>query len=174
MKLKKAVVSKPSQVTSVLLSVANPDDLHWEMQSVQLALARRAYELFEVRGCEHGHDWEDWFRAESELLRPVSISMKDSADHISIRANVLGFTPNELRVGVEPTQIIVLGKKESIRIQAEQGKSESVEPDLLLKTIELPSEVLPESGVVEFQSGVLSFEILKAGAKPLEAKRAAA
>jgi hypothetical protein len=39
----------------------------WEMQQAHLAIARRAYELFETRGCEHGHDWEDWFRAESEL-----------------------------------------------------------------------------------------------------------
>jgi hypothetical protein len=37
------------------------------MQQVHPAIARRAYELFEMRGCEHGHDWEDWFRAESEL-----------------------------------------------------------------------------------------------------------
>lgn len=32
-----------------------------------LAIAQRAYELFERRGREHGHDWEDWFRAKSEL-----------------------------------------------------------------------------------------------------------
>jgi hypothetical protein len=44
------------------------------MQQVQLAITRRAHELFETRGCEHGHDWEDWFRADSELLRPVSVS----------------------------------------------------------------------------------------------------
>ncbi|HEX4920984.1 MAG TPA: DUF2934 domain-containing protein [Candidatus Bathyarchaeia archaeon] len=37
------------------------------MQEEHLAIACRAYELFEARGCEHGHDWEDWFRAESEL-----------------------------------------------------------------------------------------------------------
>jgi hypothetical protein len=50
-------------------------DLNWEMQQVwememqqeHLAIAHRAYELFEMRGCEHGRDWEDWFRAESEL-----------------------------------------------------------------------------------------------------------
>ncbi len=173
MKLKRQV-AKRTEVSTVLLSVSNPDDLHWEMQSVQLALARRAYELFELRGCEHGHDWEDWFRAESELLRPVCISMKDSDDHISIRANVLGFTPNELQVGIEPAQIIVLGKKEPTRVQTEQAKSDFAEPDLILKTIELPIEVLPERGIVEFQSGVLSFEILKAGAKPLEGKRTAA
>lgn len=27
----------------------------------------RAYELFESRGCEHGHDLEDWLRADAEL-----------------------------------------------------------------------------------------------------------
>lgn len=29
-------------------------------------IARRAYELYERRGGEHGHDWDDWFQAESE------------------------------------------------------------------------------------------------------------
>ena len=30
-------------------------------------IARRAYQLFEERGREPGHEWEDWFRAEHEL-----------------------------------------------------------------------------------------------------------
>jgi hypothetical protein len=30
-------------------------------------IARRAYERFEARGREHGHDQEDWFDAEEEL-----------------------------------------------------------------------------------------------------------
>jgi hypothetical protein len=30
-------------------------------------IARRAYELYLARGCEHGHDVEDWFQAEREL-----------------------------------------------------------------------------------------------------------
>ena len=31
------------------------------------ATARRAYELYLARGGEHGHDAEDWLRAEAEL-----------------------------------------------------------------------------------------------------------
>ena len=27
----------------------------------------RAYELFEQRGCEHGHDMDDWLQAEKEV-----------------------------------------------------------------------------------------------------------
>ena len=68
---------RPQQSDSPIqpLSLRNIEDLNWEMRQVwewemqqaHLAIACRAYELFETRGCEHGHDWEDWFRAESEL-----------------------------------------------------------------------------------------------------------
>ena len=30
-------------------------------------IAQRAYELYEARGREDGHDLEDWLRAESEI-----------------------------------------------------------------------------------------------------------
>jgi hypothetical protein len=30
-------------------------------------IRERAYELFAERGCEHGHDLEDWMRAEKEI-----------------------------------------------------------------------------------------------------------
>jgi hypothetical protein len=30
-------------------------------------IARRAYELYEERGGEHGHDLDDWLQAEREL-----------------------------------------------------------------------------------------------------------
>jgi len=30
-------------------------------------IRRRAYELFQERGGEHGHEHEDWFRAEAEV-----------------------------------------------------------------------------------------------------------
>jgi hypothetical protein len=29
---------------------------------------RRAYDLYEQRGREDGHDWDDWFQAEREVL----------------------------------------------------------------------------------------------------------
>jgi hypothetical protein len=28
---------------------------------------RRAFELYEQRGGEHGHDWDDWLEAEREI-----------------------------------------------------------------------------------------------------------
>ena len=100
MKPKRVSQEQQSEPRAALLNLRNVEDLQWEMQQVQLGVARRAYELFETRGCEHGHDWEDWFRAESELLRPVSVSMSESDDRISVRASVFGFEESELRVSI--------------------------------------------------------------------------
>ena len=35
------------------------------------AIAVRAYELWQERGCPDGSDWTDWFKAESELKRSM-------------------------------------------------------------------------------------------------------
>ena len=31
-------------------------------------IERRAYQLYEARGREDGHDWDDWFEAEREFV----------------------------------------------------------------------------------------------------------
>jgi hypothetical protein len=36
------------------------------------AIAHRAYELFQERGSEMGHDLDDWLRAEHELIEARS------------------------------------------------------------------------------------------------------
>jgi hypothetical protein len=37
-------------------------------------IARRAYDLYLARGCEHGHDVDDWLQAQGDLrkTRPSS------------------------------------------------------------------------------------------------------
>ena len=35
--------------------------------NVEDQVRRRAYELYEQRGIEHGHDVDDWLRAEEEI-----------------------------------------------------------------------------------------------------------
>jgi hypothetical protein len=36
-------------------------------------IARRAYDLYLARECEHGHDVEDWVQAERELRRSTVV-----------------------------------------------------------------------------------------------------
>ena len=176
MKPKKVSRPQPSEPPTTLLSPRNAEDLSWEMQEVQLAIARRAYELFEARGREHGHDWEDWFRAQSELLRPVSVSISESEDRISVRANVFGFEENDLKVSIEPRRIAILGKKEISATESEGGKVEYIDwyPDQILQFIDLATEVIPESSVAELQAGLLKFELPKAAKHKIETPAVAA
>jgi hypothetical protein len=52
-------------------SVIEPDD---DMSaSTQEAIAKLAYSYWEARGGKGGSPWEDWFRAEQELLRRKEI-----------------------------------------------------------------------------------------------------
>jgi HSP20 family molecular chaperone IbpA len=153
-----------------LLQPSDPDTIRWEMQQIQLAVARRAFELFEARNREHGHDWEDWFQAESELLRPVSIAISETPQCLSIRANVLGFSDNELKVSIEPRCISILGRKEMGTENAQEGTlSPDYYPDQVLRLLKLSSEIDPEGAVVELQSGVLKFELSKVAESQVKA-----
>jgi len=38
---------------------------------------KRAYELFEKRGFESGHDWDDWFEAEKAVEAEMNIVDRD-------------------------------------------------------------------------------------------------
>jgi hypothetical protein len=47
-----------------------PDQPQWDEE----AIARRAYELYERRGAESGHELDDWVQAERELREGRSSS----------------------------------------------------------------------------------------------------
>jgi hypothetical protein len=45
------------------------------------AIARRAYELFLERGGQHGHDVDDWFHAEQDILDAINARAAWSSLH---------------------------------------------------------------------------------------------
>ena len=155
--------------------LVDPESVQWEMQQIQHQLACRAYELFEGRNREHGYDWEDWFRAESELLRPLSMAMLESGDRLSIRVNVLGFEESELKVSIEPLRLMIVGKKKTSQAESEGGKKTYIDgyPDRIMRVIPLAAEVAPEKTSMELRAGVLQFELLKAAGQAAEERRKA-
>ena len=174
MKSKSSSKQPVVRIPKTTLAVRDPESLRWQMQQVQLAIARRAYELFEARAQEHGHDWEDWFQAESELLRPVSVSMSETNEQISVRANVLGFEQDELSVGIEPRRLTILGRMEISAAGTEGSKLQNTGPypDQILSLIDLQTDIRPDTSlqtdirpdtsVIESEAGLLKFELRKA------------
>jgi DUF2934 family protein len=49
-----------------VITVESSRERHQEI--IQSTIARRAYEIFEGRGCQHGFDLDDWTAAEKEFL----------------------------------------------------------------------------------------------------------
>jgi len=169
MKSQEAPKSK-SNSPGVRLGLSVPADLQPKVQKLQLAIARRAHELFEARGRERGHDLDDWLQAKSELLCPVSVAMSESKDHVSVRATVAGFDQSEIEVSVEPSCITIVGKKKERTEKTEPGASErsGSHPDQIMEVIDLASEVAPELAIAEWQAGELSFELPTVPKKTIE------
>jgi HSP20 family molecular chaperone IbpA len=76
-------------------------------EEVHQMIAQRAYELFCLSGCTHGHDIHDWLQAEREVLTPMPIEVYETADEITVRAEVPGFLPKEIALGVEPGRLYI-------------------------------------------------------------------
>jgi len=168
--MKSQTKSKSISDRPVRLNPSAPTDLELKVQKVQLAIAHRAYELFEARGREHGRDLEDWLQAKSELLCPVSIAMSESRERIGIRANVVGFDPSELEVSVEPSRITILGKRKQSTRKKKAGTPEGVRslPDQILEVIDLAEEVSPEHSAVEWQAGILTIDLPAASTNKID------
>jgi HSP20 family protein len=140
------------------------------------SIARRAFEIFENNGRWLGHDLEDWFCAESELLHPVHLEMAESDDNLTVRAEVPGFSTKELKINVEPRKLTILGKHEA---QEESKKGKTIYSERcareILRVVDLPAEVDSLKVSAILKDGVLNIELPKAPlAKPvrIEAKAA--
>ena len=48
-------------------------------------IRQRAYQLFEERGCESGHELDDWLQAEAEVLAQAEMMTKKAARALKLR-----------------------------------------------------------------------------------------
>ena len=137
------------------------------------SIEKRAYELFETRGRVPGHDWEDWFRAETELLKPVTVDITEEDGIVSIRAEVPGFKSDELEISLEPERLTIQGMHQSETEEMEEKTyvSESRSRQIF-RTLQLPVSVVPEKAEAALKEGVLEIKAPRpAEAKPQEEKK---
>ena len=59
--------SAKRQTADSIAAAAEPSPKSQPATMTQRDVARRSYELYLARGCEHGHDVDDWLQAEREL-----------------------------------------------------------------------------------------------------------
>jgi len=148
------------------LRLVSADQILDRMKETFDAVARRAFEIFERNGRRLGHELEDWFQAERDLLHPVCVDISETDSALTVELEVPGFTEKEIEVSVEPRRLTVTGKRAS-REEKKKGKTVYSEQrsNEILRTVELPCEVDPAHRALKatYDQGVLTITLPKSG-----------
>jgi HSP20 family protein len=154
--------SQSSNQLAILKLMDGDPFLQWMRQTYE-SLSQRAYQLFEERGRRDGHDWEDWFRAESELLNPTPVEISEADDQVIVRADVPGFREKDIVVRVEPHRLIISAKREQIRDQRKRKTVYSEKrSDEVCRMLDLSEEIDPDEAKATLQNGTLEVTLPKA------------
>jgi HSP20 family protein len=150
--------SVPTQV-----KIVEPQTLGERLNKLTEQISRRAYEIFEEHGKVFGRDLEDWFKAESEILPPLQLRIKEKEDSLTIEAETPGFSAKDLEVSLEPLRLTISGKKET---KEEQKKGQTTYQEQstneLLRVIDLPSEIDSTRAIATLKNGLLEIKLPKA------------
>ena len=139
------------------------EKLFEQVKEFSQSVARRAYQYFEARGREFGHELEDWFRAETELMRRVPVEIKEADGQITVRAEVPGFAADEIKVSVEPQRLVISGKSEkTTEEEEEQTLLSEFRSNQFCRELRLPAEVEPDKTTAVLKDGVLELAFAKA------------
>jgi HSP20 family protein len=148
---------EPSQV-----KIVEPRALLDRFNKLSEQISRRAYEIFEQRGKTFGHDLEDWFEAESQILPPFQLRIKETNDALTVEAETPEFSAKELEVSLEPWRLTISGKKEA---KEEQKKGETIYQEQrtneLLRVIDLPAEVDSAKATATLKNRLLEIKLPK-------------
>lgn len=101
--------SRPQQGQAVKVKIVNPSEC---LEAISAVIAKRAYEIYESRGCRSGCDQEDWRMAENEILQPLSCGVLESKDGVMVSAFCSSCGAKdieEIHVCVEPRRLILMG-----------------------------------------------------------------
>ena len=154
-----------TQTASVptLVKIVEPQTLGERLNKLTEQISRRAYEIFEENGKVFGRDLEDWFKAESEILPPLQLRIKEKEDSLTIEAETPGFSAKDLEVSLEPWRLTISGKHET---KEEQKKGQTIYQEQstneLLRVIDLPSEIDGTRAIATLKNGLLEIKLPKA------------
>ena len=138
------------------------DEISNRLSQLYDVIAGRAFDIFESRGRSPGHDQEDWFHAESELLYPVPVNVNELNGEYIVRCEVPGFHSQDLEGIVEPFSMAISSKREATKYE-ENGEMICSEPPArrIFQILDLGSIVDPSKVSAAFKDGVLFVDLPK-------------
>ncbi|MFM8439680.1 MAG: Hsp20/alpha crystallin family protein [Acidobacteriota bacterium] len=142
------------------------------MAEVTRRAAENAFSFFSERGGELGRELEDWFKAETELLRPAPIEITENSKEIKVKAIVAGFDPEDIEVKVKDNSLTINGESEEKNRKDDESTFYSEwRSNRFFRQMTLPSEVDAERTRADLSDGVLEIVLPKLrGKEPTKVK----
>lgn len=154
--------------TDTDLNLVPPSEMSEHAKRIFDAVARRAYEIFESRSCVSGHDKDDWFQAESELLKPLKVHVREFDDHLIASAELHEVGAHKIKISVEPHRLRIsgmvgTGEDENVGEAVMNSLRYSLQPaEQIFHVLELPVEVDPANAKATLDDGKLEIAMPKA------------
>jgi len=146
----------------LMIRLVAGDELQSKMHD---AVAWRAYRLFEVRGCVPGHETEDWARAESEVVGPLTCGSLDQDYRICLTADTTCFDEGPIEMWMEPRRLTLCGFDPNHKLlPVPPGQPERTRRDLIFRVHEFAVELDPAGVIARFNGPALDIYLAKAGA----------
>lgn len=127
-----------------------------EMSDRMEAVRQKAFELFQGRGGELGHELEDWVAAEHAVLGWPAAELKDKKAAYEVEVTLPGFQTREVEVTATPSEIIVhaashhekKGEEDKV-LWSEYGSND------VYRRFELPKAVEADRVTAHLDNGIL-------------------
>lgn len=154
--MKQSHRQKPD-VAPVLRKFEHGDPTLLTVQELYDGVARHAYELFAANGRVDGHDLDDWFRSERDLLEPVPCKVLEWADRLTVHAEIPKSALRTIQILVGPRQLVIYGEHEG-------GEEQRGDEKDFARVVDLPFEIDAEHVSATLRDGELEISLLKTAA----------
>ena len=150
------------------IELRRADTVFDELDHLQKAISRRAYDLFRHRGTLWGSPVTDWLAAEQELVWKPSIELRQKDSQIEVLAALPGVEAKDLDVEVTPEDVLIKAER-THEHTAEKGTVHvcEFESGKLFRSIHFPEKIDPESAKAEYRNGMLRLTAAVAKAAPV-------
>lgn len=127
------------------------------------AVRNRAFQLFEGRGCQTGHDFDDWLQAERELMGAPAAELTDKGNAYEAQIALPGFDPKDVEVTATPDEIVVhaASKKEKTSESGQILWSEFFSNEVF-RRIPAPAPLNTNNTTAVLEQGILRINAPKA------------
>lgn len=129
-------------------------------------IGHRAFEFFQQRGRDFGNQLDDWFKAESEILRPTPVEITENDKMINVKAAVPGFKAEEIELSVKDKTLFMSGETKSETEKKDETTYYSeLKSNKFCRQVALPGEVETDDVKAQLKDGILTIALRKTAEK---------